>query len=319
MKLEKENSSKKRINFAKKDITNEDKKNRLTNDSYNIDNSYGENYSTANSTFENNKKKKQNVIKENIEFTIKGKTKTNQGMETMEETDKEIIINSQNVDEYIYDILVNFNKNDLFEFYEWNDNDNIINIKKIKLARVDTNTLDNLINGSCKVDESLLVNIYRTCDVYNRNKYDYACLITDSNRVIAFIFDKDGKFTACSNYPECKYIKHTEKKEIKEIALLSKDLEKYNLIYVSDSETTKEKITFFTRQEKEIFKYLSDEIKRIYKSREYSKLKYIYQEYFDDASKSNKDMVNKLLGSLDKIDNKHKEIYSVLVQTKKQV
>ena len=110
MKLEKENSSKKRINFAKKDITNEDKKNRLTNDSYNIDNSYGENYSTANSTFENNKKKKQNVIKENIEFTIKGKTKTNQGMETMEETDKEIIINSQNVDEYIYDILVNLFK-----------------------------------------------------------------------------------------------------------------------------------------------------------------------------------------------------------------
>ena len=28
---------------------------------------------------------------------------------------------------------------------------------------------------------------------------------------------KYGKFLACSNYPECKYIKHNEKKEVKEI------------------------------------------------------------------------------------------------------
>ena len=35
---------------------------------------------------------------------------------------------------YIYDILLNFcDLNELYDFYEWNPNDNIENIKRIKI------------------------------------------------------------------------------------------------------------------------------------------------------------------------------------------
>ena len=36
---------------------------------------------------------------------------------------------------YIYDILVNF-KETLYDFYEWNKNDNITHIRKIPLFRI---------------------------------------------------------------------------------------------------------------------------------------------------------------------------------------
>ena len=40
---------------------------------------------------------------------------------------------------FIYDIVVNFEK-DFFEFYEWEKEDNIVNIKKIPLFLVNNET-----------------------------------------------------------------------------------------------------------------------------------------------------------------------------------
>ena len=41
---------------------------------------------------------------------------------------------------YIYDIVLNFNK-EYYSFYEWNRKDNIINVKKIPLFLVDNECL----------------------------------------------------------------------------------------------------------------------------------------------------------------------------------
>jgi len=43
---------------------------------------------------------------------------------------------------YIYDILLNFNDSLLYEFYEWSSNDDIENMKKIKLVKVDKRDFD---------------------------------------------------------------------------------------------------------------------------------------------------------------------------------
>ena len=68
----------------------------------------GENVSTANTTFENDKiKLKQNINGEKNEFTINEKPKNEKEMETKKESEREIISNSQHVDEYIGDILEN--------------------------------------------------------------------------------------------------------------------------------------------------------------------------------------------------------------------
>ena len=44
---------------------------------------------------------------------------------------------------YIYDIVLNFNK-DYYNFFEWNKNDCVVNIKKIPLFIINNNIFTNM-------------------------------------------------------------------------------------------------------------------------------------------------------------------------------
>ena len=61
---------------------------------------------------------------------------------------------------YIYDILVNFSKKEPYDFYEWNKDDEVINIKKIKLVRVTTKTLKELLEYESNIEKDFLLKIY---------------------------------------------------------------------------------------------------------------------------------------------------------------
>ena len=212
---------------------------------------------------------------------------------------------------YIYDILVNFNYGRPYEFYEWYDTDEIINIKKIKLVRIGEKELDDILSNNLIVEEEFLIKIYGSCELYNKNKnklYNYTCLFSDGNRVVAIKFNNEGKIIGRS-----KLLLDEET----EISVLALNLDKYDLKYQKCEKI--ENIKFYTRRELSIYNYLQIEIKSIYDKKEYSKLKYLYQEYFDKDNISNKEMCNELLDSLNDINNKHKEIYNLLIQTKKQV
>ena len=211
---------------------------------------------------------------------------------------------------YIYDILVNFNKEKLLEFYEWNEDDNVINIKKIKLIKVKEKVLRDLIDNKCIINKDLLLNVYHSCELYNKNinKYEYACLISDGNIVVAFNFNKEGRILETSRLLL---------EEENEISILASNMEEYDLKYLIKEKNRQ--ISFYTRNETIIYKYLSNEIKNSYNNKEYSKLKYLYQEYFDKDSTNDKNMCNELLNSLNKINFKHKELYNLLIKTKKQV
>ena len=67
---------------------------------------------------------------------------------------------------YIYDILLNFNDGILYEFYEWNTSDNIENMKRIKLVKIDKNDFDLFLNNKIKIDSDFLIKIFKTCEVY---------------------------------------------------------------------------------------------------------------------------------------------------------
>ena len=66
---------------------------------------------------------------------------------------------------YIYDIILNFNEN-LYEFYEWKDDDNIEYIKKIPIVKVTESVFSNLKNNEFVVDDAFLNMICNKCEVY---------------------------------------------------------------------------------------------------------------------------------------------------------
>ena len=213
---------------------------------------------------------------------------------------------------YIYDILLNFCDNDLiYDFYEWDKDDEIENIKRIKLVHVTRNVFDNLLNFNGKMESDFLLKIYRTCEVYEGKKVkilDYCCLFSDGDRVIAIEFDRTGLTIFKS-----KLLLDEED----EIAVLASNLELSNINFdISDKVLNNR---FLTRSEINIKRYLVREIEDSYRNKKYDKLKYLYQEYFDNTGLSYKDMKNELLKSMDVvIDNKHNELYKLLRLTKKK-
>lgn len=214
---------------------------------------------------------------------------------------------------YIYDILLNFCDNDLvYDFYEWSSNDNIENIKRIKLIHVSRDTFDDFLNYECKIESDFLVKIYRTCEVYQTKKIkvlDYTFLISDGDRVIALEVDKTGSII---------YKSKLLMDEEDEIAMLASNLEIMDLKYTRGKLILKSR--FFTRNEFLIRNYLYKEIMDSYQNKKYDKLKFLYQEIFDHTNSSYQDIKKELLESIkEEINDRHKELFNLLrLSTKKK-
>lgn len=213
---------------------------------------------------------------------------------------------------YIYDILLNFCDPDMiYDFYEWNQNDTIENIKRIKLIHVDREILDKLLNYDGKIDSNFLIKIYRTCEIYTSKKVkiiDYCCLFSDGDRVLAIEFDKEGR-------PIYKSKLLIDEEE--EIAILASNLEKLDFNYEILEKILNNR--FFTRNEILIRKYLMKEIEECYERKNYNKLKFLYQEYFDNEEGSYSKMKDDLINSIKLIvDEKHKNLYQLLKVTNKK-
>lgn len=215
---------------------------------------------------------------------------------------------------YIYDILLNFSDAILYEFYEWNTNDHIDNMKRIKLAKISKKDFDLFLNYKIKIDSDFLLKIFKTCEVY-LNKgievLDYCVLFSDGVRVLAMEFNKNG-------VSECKSKLLLDEEE--EIASLATNLEFTEIKF----ELIKEDVMnrFLTRKEIKMRKYLINEIKDSYRNKNLNKLKFLYTEYFDDNESNPEVMVNSLIDSMtNDLDDKHINLYNLLCLShkKKQV
>lgn len=215
---------------------------------------------------------------------------------------------------YIYDILLNFSDAILYEFYEWNTNDHIDNMKRIKLAKISKKDFDLFLNYKIKIDSDFLLKIFKTCEVY-LNKgievLDYCVLFSDGVRVLAMEFNKNG-------VSECKSKLLLDEEE--EIASLATNLEFTEIKF----ELIKEDVMnrFLTRKEIKMRKYLINEIKDSYRNKNLNKLKFLYTEYFDYNESNPEVMVNSLIDSMtNDLDDKHINLYNLLCLShkKKQV
>ena len=103
---------------------------------------------------------------------------------------------------YIYDITLNFSRNNMYEFYEWKEEDDPEFILKIPLYKVDEETFYDLKNNDVIVSKKLLELIEDKTEIYTPtsiNLIRYACVFTSENSAFALEFDSDGNNYMKSN------------------------------------------------------------------------------------------------------------------------
>lgn len=203
---------------------------------------------------------------------------------------------------YLYDILLNFNFN-LYDFYEWNIDDNIINIRKIPIVRVDKKIIFDIINSKIKFDKSIFTRIYNKTEIFNKNKIElikYTFIIACENNILAIKLNDDGLIIAYS-----RLLLDEENEALDYIV----NLEKEELIY---SIISPNRIYFKTREEVEINRFLYREINKLIEKEEYEKLEYIYLEIFNDR-KDIKQIKEKIFLELNKKwDSVYLKLYNLL-------
>lgn len=202
---------------------------------------------------------------------------------------------------YVYDILLNFaNKGFIYDFYDWNGNDKIINVKKCPVYRVDNNTFIDFLNNKIKLDLDLFKNVNKINYLKN-NKIDYIFIICTSNKALGVGVDNNGIIIHKSFLlfdDEDEVLEIISNMKIKEINYQKMKLEHFDFYY--------------SRSDLQKKKYIEEELKKIYESEDFNKLKYIYIECFNEECDNFNDMYNKIINSLKEFSDIHENLYDLL-------
>ncbi len=201
---------------------------------------------------------------------------------------------------YIYDIVLNLNEI-LYEFYEWELNDNIVYIKKIPLVKVKKNDLFNIKYNKVKVNDIILNKIKNKTNFFTKTTYEYVCLLTDSNIVIGVVFDKFGNVILRSS------LLIDEEEDVLEVAQIIPYLN------IDCKVLNKTRLSFLTRNEIKINKYIKNKLNKI---NDLNKLKYIYYECFNDIETDITKIKKRFLNELNNKEIANK-LYDILRLTAK--
>jgi len=202
---------------------------------------------------------------------------------------------------YIYDILVNFQK-ELYDIYDWNTDDNIIHIRKIPVFKVKKNVILNILKNNVKVSTDFLSKIYNKTEMFLNKKIvyiDYSCVISDSNEVVVLQFKRNGNIINKS-----KLLIDENEEVIQCVLSLTLQNIEYKILNPLKS------ISFRTRREEKIYDYILQELNRAIKKEETSKLQYLYFECFGKSEKDSNKILEDIIEQLkNEWNNYHIKIY----------
>jgi len=201
---------------------------------------------------------------------------------------------------YYYDVLLNY-QDKYFMFYEWDELDVIEFVKKIPLFHVDSKVVIDMISKIFKIEDSFLKQIENKTKL-KQNKYlKYNCIVSDGKNSLALEFNEDGEVINKSS------LMVEDELNINEFIYSIKET-KINYEIIKNDIFTKE-----IRQEIKIKKILKLEINNMYEKKEYSKLKFIYLEWFNEILDNIDTMYNNMLNSIkNKLTEKEYHIYELI-------
>ena len=187
---------------------------------------------------------------------------------------------------YIYDVLLNFQK-DFYDFYEWNEDDEIIHIRKMPLFYISNKDYNIIKNSTVCFNKDFCDKIHNRTEKFKKINVallNYVFLISNGKETMALKLNKNGVTTHKSS------LLLDENEEISEMA---EDLKLYNLEYKIINSND---ISFNTRYEKENIVDISNKLCFLYNHKEDDKLKFLYLECFGKVE----DDVNKVFNKLQK-------------------
>lgn len=180
---------------------------------------------------------------------------------------------------FIYDIVLNFNK-DFYNFFEWNKNDNVINVKKIPIFLIDNDTFTSMKYDNVIVSKEFIDLIKDKTYTYTRSKLGISCLISNNKEVIAVLFNDNGNLIKRSSLmldEEEEVLDEIENDSLYKINIIKR--RKVNIENVNRN--IKEKKDF-------LIKYINEEKNDI-------NLKYLYYDYFEKDENNIKIIKNDLI------------------------
>lgn len=204
---------------------------------------------------------------------------------------------------YIYDIILNFTDINLYyESYEWNNNDHLINVKKAPIFKVSTKIISDIINYKIKVNIKFLSKISNQSSLFrkDKNNISYLAILSNGEKTIGISLDNDGYIIYKSS------LLIDEEIEANTIANKLKETE---IKYIKCSKLNTQLLLRDSVGKRD---YLIKEIKKIYKSKKYEKLKYIYYELYEDIIDDTRKMYEILLDNFNNYSYEYDRIYNIL-------
>lgn len=190
---------------------------------------------------------------------------------------------------YIYDILLNF-QDVLYDFYDWNPNDNIINIRKIPLFKIASNQLKEIKENSVRLELEFLKKIQNKTELFSSKdirNIEYCCLFSDGTETIALLLK--------NNMIQKSNLLVDEEIEVLEVVTRLKEEKLEYQIIKRDK-----KIEFKTRKELETEKQIRKNLKKLKEENAYQQLKYLYYECFNEKEEDKEKILLRLEQTLEK-------------------
>ena len=203
---------------------------------------------------------------------------------------------------YAYDIIINLNEL-YYDFYEWNDDDNIEHVRKIPIFSIDNKTLNEFKNNNILFDKTFLNKIKNKTEIFTEDDIEiieYSALFISDSASLVLELDKSGEVIRRSSLLL----------DEEEDTLDSYDNNHFNISY---KVLNKLPIIYNTRYELGIISYIKKELNYLYKNNDIDKLNFLYSEWFGKENNDLNNLYKKLKSILNKnITSKHIEFYNLL-------